>query len=127
MPDKMGSMDTPELANSEHFTTKRAKIAFNIKAGKVESYYELVLGIVKPFPDGAFLEVQFENPVDAASPLIAAKEVKPADLQITVYSPPFYGRETDQNYQVVVEIYSDRSKKILLGKHVQLIRSFMDD
>lgn len=120
-----GGFLQPQPVASKYLYTKGA--GFTFTAGDPNSVkYSIWLEILKPFKNGSFLEVQFENPSDKRSPIIVMRDIKPEDKEISLESPPIYGLRSYEGYVVEVYIYDNADKKNLLGIHRQVIRSIMD-
>jgi hypothetical protein len=119
---------TPRPSKSEYFETTVAGILLKVDAGKILSEkYDIVLTPLKTLPDGALLEVEFENPVDSSKPMLVTQKVDAAASTVRLESPSFHGIKAYKNYQTVVRMYADESKSKLIGVHEQLIRSIVDD
>ncbi|MDD4909530.1 MAG: hypothetical protein PHR44_02455 [Candidatus Omnitrophica bacterium] len=113
---------TPQPVTSEYFVTEGA--GFLLTEGEAGYSYVLLLAARKPFEDGAFLEVYCENPKNRRDPLIVTKDLTPEDKKVTIESAKAQGFLPYHNYEAVVYIYKDSSKRELLGSHRQLVRAY---
>lgn len=115
---------TPNAATSEYFITEGAGFDLDTRDNSVR--YSLNLTIRKKLDNGVFLEVYFENPADKNSPIVLTKNIYPDAKEIAITSPKIYGLKSYHNYEVIVNIYTDASKKELLGRHRQLVQSLLN-
>ena len=111
----------PMLATSEYFQTTAAGLIFSEKERGAE--YVLLLKQVKPLSNTAHFEIFFENPRAKDMPISEARIIGPSSSLLSLSSPMISGFRRNHNYSATVKIYSDSSKKELLGTHVQLIRA----
>lgn len=116
---------TPNAATSEYFVTKSAGFLGTLKNGNfIDTYYTITLKIRKPFNEGAYIEAAFEKPSDSTSTICVEKSIIPDDEEVSIESPIITGFRNHKNYEVIVYVYSDKSKSNLIGQHKQLIRFY---
>jgi hypothetical protein len=118
---------TPPPERSEYFTTEMA--GFNVHRDDIlgpEFSYFINLKLNKEIPEGAFLEVLFENPVSREKPLVETKTLKGDEESISFNSDPVCGLRRQRGYVINVSLYEKVDKKKLLGKHRQVVLSLMD-
>ena len=115
---------TPNAVTSEYFVTDNAGFLFDKQAKSVK--YILGLKVLKEFNKGAFLEISFENPMDKNVPIVLTSDLLHNEKEVDIKSPNIKGLQGGHNYEIVVYIYTDASKKELLGRHRQLVQSLFD-
>jgi hypothetical protein len=120
-----GGWITPSAVTSKYFKT--AVAGFDIHRGQPpEIRFMIDLEPLQPMPNGLFLEVQFENPLDPKNPFIVTKQVAPADERVFVRSPLVEGLRAAEGYGIKVLIYDSEKKGSLLGIHEQVVHSDID-
>ena len=119
--DRLGSL--PPQTSSNYLQTTGADISYDVK-GRTGRFM-LALKALDNLPAGAFIEASFPDPANPASSNSDAAELKFPRATIRLQSPRS-GRFSCWNYEVVVSVYSDRSKSELLGTHRQVIQSRID-
>ncbi len=115
----------PEPVTSEYFKSSVAGLMLDFP--KKEIKYILDLKIIKPFPEPVFAEVTFENPADAARPLVASVAIDPKDDRFNITSPPVSSPQKNKYYKIVARVYKDQAKKKLVCEHTQEILSIVND
>ncbi|EXI74759.1 MAG: hypothetical protein AW07_01687 [Candidatus Accumulibacter sp. SK-11] len=122
----------PENATSEYMRTLAAGITCDERQPSPPLHrFVLNLRVRPDVPAGAYLEAEFENPLDAHKPLRASvelrasgfPEVKREDLSLL---SPMFDTVRCRNYEVVVRLYRGQASRELLGTHRQTIQSRVD-
>ena len=122
----------PENATSEYMRTLAAGITCDERQPSPPLHrFVLNLRVRPDVPAGAYLEAEFENPLDAHKPLRASvelrasgfPEVKREDLSLL---SPMFDTVRCRNYEVVVRLYRGQASRELLGTHRQKIQSRVD-
>ena len=115
----------PEPVTSEYFKSSLAGLTLDLP--KKEIKYILGLKIIKPFPEPVFAEVTFENPADAARPVVASAVINPKDDRFSIISMPVSSPQKNTYYTILVRVYKDQTKKELVAEHSQKILSILND
>lgn len=113
----------PPQTTSTWLQTTGADISYDVKTRTGQFY--LTLRALDDLPAGAFIEARFPVPDNPSVSTSDATELRFPRATIRLLSPPS-ARFRCWNYEVVVSIYSDRSKSELLGTHTQVIQSRID-
>lgn len=83
--------------------------------------FNLLLTIEENIPNGARIEIHFENPLDPTTAIVTQMD-GPFSESILVTSSALKGIQC-KTYWVEVHIYSDSSKTNELGSHLQWLQS----
>lgn len=121
-----GGYLTPRATTSKYLRTSAANLRVNTRKPGFPTYYFLSLEVLDSLDQGAFLEVQFENPSDPKNPIIVTRDLLPKQRKIDIESPEVHGLEPYQGYIMLVHIYDNKAKANLLGTHRQVIQSITD-
>ncbi len=111
----------PGASTSEYLKTTLGGFRCDTKAKLIR--YSVGFKILKPLPDPAIAQVEFENPRDPTRPLVNGKKLTSNDTQFSIESPPVRGLQAGHNYEVLVRIISDANRITPIASHRQLIRS----
>ena len=117
----------PPSAKSKYLVTAGSGFALALTEDpfEVRANYVLFLTPRKKLKDRAYLEVRFQNPVDARNPLVTQAEITPQDERLVVESPSINSLQC-AIYEATVYVYRDERRKELMGTHVQRIRSIVN-
>ena len=92
--------------------------------GKTRAAHLRIELVPTGLPEGALVEVEFENPEEGRPPLTAARVYK-GEQTLVIFSPPVKGVRP-RGYEVVARIYASADKKQSLGVHTQTCQSLVD-
>lgn len=112
---------TPGPVTSEYLQTTLGGFRVDTKAKLIR--YSVGFKIIKPLPNPAIVQVEFENPRDPDRPLVAGKKLTSRDTQFSIESTPVHGLQAGHNYEVLVRIFGDEKRTKEIALHRQLIRS----
>ena len=65
--------------------------------------YGFVARVVRPLPEGGYLEAEFEDPAGGA-PIVIRQEVRPARRSYTFETPPLEGVRANRDYRVELRL-----------------------
>ncbi len=110
----------PLNASSEYIETFGTGILIDTQ--KLVAQFHIELKAKPHLPIGAYLETHFENPENPSNPNVVGEVWRRGEQTILILSSEFKGLKC-RNYQVVVYVYTEKSKDTLLGIHRQIIQS----
>jgi len=107
------------LAATDWFKTSGSGVALEKRNGNNHVFFGIGLTPVKKLPAGAVIVAEFPNPADAAHPLEASLTPKAGEEKLSLRSDPVECIVNNSDYTITVKLYTDASRKKLLGTHVQ--------
>ena len=110
----------PSNASSEYVETFGTGILFDTQ--KLTGKFNITLKAKQQLPFGAYLEAHFENPENPSDPIVVGKVWQEREQTMLILSPELKGIKC-RNYQVVVYVYTEKTKNKLLGTLRQIIQS----
>jgi len=110
----------PDVVTSELFRTTGA--GFLNRPGTKGVVYAMTFAVLKPSTEPRYFTVEFENPENSAEPLKKYGTLFPSQSEFSIESPIIKRIRNDSVYNVVVYVYSDKSKSKLLSKHIQPVQ-----
>ena len=114
----------PPNTESEYLKTVAVSILLNGNVTPTEISYTITLKVRKPLPESAIAVLKFENPDPRAAPVEVVYEPKPDQKEIFVISPSVACIVNGRHYRVVVTLFADRERRIILGTHEQMVAFF---
>ena len=119
----------PPSEISDYFSTLGGGITVKV-GSKLEYRYGINLVSRTELSQSNHIEIEFQNP-DGSAPFIMSSNVSALETSnivtnSTTYifrSPPVKGIKKNTNYLIVVRLYENSSKDLLLGTHEQLVNS----
>lgn len=126
--DALGPL--PSNASSDYLRTLGTGFSYNFDEQRLLSRYWIRVKATRDLPIGTYLEFHFEDPVHYDQHVVVGKTVEVNDQGIkenifTVTSVELAGIQC-RNYEILVEVYSNKAKTVLLGRHRQLDQSMVD-
>ncbi len=110
----------PLRTSSEYVETLAASMLLDTQ--RLVGQIHLMLKAKPNLPLGAYLETHFENPENPGKSIVVGEVWRRSEQPILILSPEFRGIKC-RNYQIVVYVYTEKSKDKLLGIHSQTIQS----
>jgi hypothetical protein len=98
-----------EDANQPYLAFAGGGFVFNYR--NADHYYGFVAKPLKPLPEGAVVEAQFEVPGDA-SPFVAREKAEFGRLQYMFRTPPLHGIVKDKKYEATLRVVSAEGKEL---------------
>jgi hypothetical protein len=118
---------TPSPAKSEYLRTEGG--GFVLKRGESRAFescrYVVSLAPARQLANQLYLRTRFENPADAASPLVVDSEAAPGIGTFTVESPPVRGLRARRSYKVETLIFDSPERTRQIGQHIQYVQSLV--
>lgn len=120
----------PPNSTSEFVRTLDTGFVYHFRDERLLSQYWIKVRTASDLPVGAYLEFHFEDPVHYDRQFVTGKtvHVNAHGVKVTdfaVLSPEFEGIQC-RNYVILVEVYRNRAKRVLLGRHRQIDQSRVD-
>ena len=119
----------PPPAVSDYFSTLGG--GFTIRVGSALEYrYGINLVSRTKLSPSNYIEVEYQNP-GGSNPFVLSGDISTLETSEVVTnsityifrSPPVKGIKQHTNYLIVVRLYENSSKELLLGTHEQLVNS----
>ena len=110
----------PSNASSEYVETFGTGILFDTQ--RLVGKFNITLKAKQHLPFGAYLEAHFENPENPSDPIVVGKVRQKDEQTMLILSPELKGIKC-WNYQVVVYVYTEKTKDKLLDTLRQIIQS----
>ncbi len=107
---------TPRPQKSQYLRSESAGFVMSEEKGVI---YSLAFKSRQKLEAPLFVTVQFENPSNAATPLVLQTKLEPGQEVLSVQSPRLTEITHDKVYQVEVLLYSDEARTALVGRHRQ--------
>ena len=108
----------PEPVKSEYLETTGG--GFLIARGE-RAYYAMNFRIIKELPEEYVLKFSFQNPKRRSPVIEDTRNLKIEGTEIAVQSPILECIKNRKKYEVIVDIYSDKSESEKIGHHQQKI------
>lgn len=105
---------SPEVAFPDYLTLDGADFSFGFEAGEAQGMYVITLSAGRKLPDGAFIEIGFENPADARAPMRVTRALSPKAGSFRLESP-WAGGFVCRPYRLAMAVYQDESRERMLG------------
>lgn len=134
IPRPSGLGPLPSNEASRYMRTRGVGVSCEWRPGQPPNYaygFTLALQVHDDVPVGAVIEAEFENPSDAARPLLAQAKIDdsgPGQVKVidVFLLSPLVDTIRCGNYGVSVRLYRSKQSRELLGTHQQLIQSRVD-
>jgi hypothetical protein len=115
---------TPRAISSDSFTTLDAGFVAELDAKRGPKVsYAISYKITKPFDRSVFAEVSFQNPGGNPAEVKLIRPISADEATILLVSPPVQLPMPADLYNVVLRVYSDESRQMLLAEHVQPVQA----
>jgi hypothetical protein len=111
----------PPNAQSEFLKTMSVDIELNKNVFPTETRYAIRLKILKQLPETAVALFSFENPEPVGLPIEVIDNLKPGQTDIFTVSPPVACIRNGRQYRITVTLYGSPDRRILLGRHEQIV------
>lgn len=126
--DALGPL--PPNVSSDYLRTLGTGFSYFLNEKRLLSQQWINVIATQDIPIGTYLEFHFEDPVHYDQQFVVGKTVEVNDHGIKedvfkVSSPGLEGIQC-RNYEILVEVYSNKAKTVLLGRHRQLNQSRVD-
>jgi hypothetical protein len=95
--------------NSPYVELRGGGFLFNYRIA--EATADLVLAALKPLPEGAVLEVNFENPA-GGDPIVLRQEARADQVKFDFVTPPLKGIQKDKPYAVSIRLLDKSGKEL---------------
>jgi len=119
----------PSPTYTRYLATRLFAFTFTRSHSNPQVLEPVYVGELQPtprLPADAYLEIFYENPEDPSKPILEERQLTQQDAStITLLSPPVKSVKP-RMYEIVIHIYSNKSKSIKLGEHHQLCHSVFD-
>lgn len=115
---------TRPLNTTKYATTE--EIRFVPIPGKPVMVYQATFKLNTRFSKPCYASVDFENPIAPNRPLQSVYKVPAGSSYLTVESPPFNVVRNDENYQVILRLYSAKDGRTLFAEHRDEVRFKVD-
>lgn len=119
--DAATASNQPRPATSEYLATQGGGMLLDPGSGEGKFMLALSLRWVKVPPPGAVVRAEFENKAQPTSPHRIEVAVDVARRDLVLKSPPHSCVVGQSQYKVVIHVFADESKKVLLGTHEQVV------
>ena len=108
----------PKLVTSEFLVTERG--GFLLHPALDVSYY-LELTILEKLSLPAWLQVEFQSPVESADMDLKYLKVEPGQKTLRLESRVFQRANLRKSYRVIIDVFSDEKMRNKIGEHIQEI------
>ena len=120
-----GQLPAPE--RTEHFVVVNAGYWLVNQDKPSQVVYEFALTVTKPFERRVFTRIRLDNPEDASSPITYEHYLDPAQKSTKVTHGPLKQVRANAQYTLMLEIFADESRSVLLERVAQKIVSPLDN
>jgi hypothetical protein len=120
----------PPNATSEYLRTLGTGFIYHFDEQRLLFRYWINVRAMTDLPVGTYLEFHFDDPVHYDQVVVVGKTVEVNEqgvkvLDFAVQSPELEGIQC-KNYEIMVEVYNNKAKTVLLGRHRQIDQSRVD-